>query len=150
MKARVICNPAASGGGYEPEELRRELEDYELEWITTESAGAATETAREWRDGLLIVAGGDSTITEVVNGLGLAGFPEGVTLGILPAGTGNDLAATLAIPEDPDEAEDVLRQNRVRTLDVARVRSERVGEQSFINVATGGWGRRSLGPPTER
>ena len=140
MKARVICNPAASGGSYEPEELRRELEDYELEWITTESAGDATESVREWRDGLLIVAGGDGTITEVVNGLGLAGFPEGVTLGILPAGTGNDLAATLAIPEDPDEAEDVLRQNRVRTLDVARVRSERVGEQFFINVATGGMG----------
>ncbi|MEJ7872640.1 MAG: hypothetical protein WKF67_10300 [Rubrobacteraceae bacterium] len=29
MKARVICNPAASGGGYDPEELRQELEDYE-------------------------------------------------------------------------------------------------------------------------
>ncbi len=57
VKARVICNPAASGGGYEPEELYQELEDYELEWITTESAGDATEAAREWRDGLLIVAG---------------------------------------------------------------------------------------------
>ena len=67
-------------------------------------------------------------------------LPAGVTLAILPAGTGNDLAATLAIPEDPDEAEDVLHQNRVRTLDVARVRSQRVGEQFFINVATGGMG----------
>ena len=113
VKARVIFNPAASGGDYNPEKLRQELGDYELEWITTESAGDAMEAAREWRDGLLIVAGGDGTITEVVNGLGLAGFPEGVTLGILPAGTGNDLAATLAIPEDPDEAEDVLHQNRV-------------------------------------
>jgi diacylglycerol kinase (ATP) len=140
VKARVICNPAASGGDYDPEKLRQELGDYDLEWITTKSAGDATEAAREWHDGLLIVAGGDGTITEVVNGLGLAGFPEGVTLGILPAGTGNDLAATLAIPEDPDEAEDVLHQNRVRTLDVARVRSERVGEQFFINVATGGMG----------
>jgi diacylglycerol kinase (ATP) len=140
LKARVICNPAASGGGYEPEDLRQELVGYELDWITTESAGDATEAAREWRDGLLIVVGGDGTITEVVNGFGLAGFPEGVTLGILPAGTGNDLAATLAIPEDPNEAVDVLRQNRVRTLDVARVRSERVGEQFFMNVATGGMG----------
>jgi diacylglycerol kinase (ATP) len=140
VKARVICNPAASGGDYDPEKLRQELGDYDLEWFTTKSAGDATEAAREWHDGLLIVAGGDGTITEVVNGLGLAGFPEGVTLGILPAGTGNELAATLAIPEDSDEAEDVLRQNRVRTLDVARVRSERVGEQFFINVATGGMG----------
>jgi len=137
----VICNPASSGGGYEPEEIHRELEGgYDLEWIITESPGDATEAAREWRDGLLIVVGGDGTISEVVNGLGRAGFPEAVTLAILPAGTGNDLATTLAIPDDPDEAEAVLRQNRVRTLDVVRVRSEGIGEQFFINVATGGIG----------
>ncbi|MCA1688738.1 MAG: diacylglycerol kinase family lipid kinase [Actinobacteria bacterium] len=140
LKARVICNPASSGGGYEPEELHRELEGYDLEWITTESPGDAAEAAREWRDGLLIVVGGDGTISEVVNGLGRAEFPEGIILAILPAGTGNDLAATLAIPEDPGEAAAVLRQNRVRTLDVVRVRSEGVGEQFFINVATGGMG----------
>jgi diacylglycerol kinase (ATP) len=75
-----------------------------------------------------------------VNGLGRAGFPEGVTLGILPAGTGNDLAATLCIPEDAELAEDVIRQNRERRLDVARVRSEGIGERFFINVATGGLG----------
>ncbi|MGH3085955.1 MAG: diacylglycerol/lipid kinase family protein, partial [Rubrobacteraceae bacterium] len=88
----------------------------------------------------LIVAGGDGTINEVVNGLGQAGFPENVTLGLLPAGTGNDLAATLAIPVDPDEAEKVLRQDRVRLLDAARVRSTGIGEKFFINVATGGLG----------
>ena len=140
LKARVICNPASSGGGYEPEELHRELEGYDLEWITTQSPGDATEAAKEWRNDLLIVVGGDGTISEVVNGLGRAGFPEAVTLAILPAGTGNDLAATLAIPDDPDEAEAVLRQNRVRNLDVVRVRSESIGEQFFINVATGGMG----------
>ena len=140
LKARVICNPASSGGGYEPEELHRELEGYDLEWITTRSPRDATEAAKEWRNGLLIVVGGDGTISEVVNGLGRAGFPEAVTLAILPAGTGNDLAATLAIPDDPDEAEAVLRQNRVRNLDVVRVSSEGIGEQFFINVATGGMG----------
>ena len=57
VKTRVICNPASSGGGYDPEVLHRELEGYELEWITTESPGDATEAAREWRDGLLIVVG---------------------------------------------------------------------------------------------
>ena len=140
LKARVICNPASSGGDYDPTELHGELEGYELEWITTESPGDAREAARKWRDGLLIVVGGDGTISEVVNGLGRAGFPAGVTLAILPAGTGNDLVATLAIPEDPAEAAAVLRQNRVRTLDVVRVRSEGIGEQFFINVATGGMG----------
>ena len=73
-----------------------------------------------------------------------------MTLAILPAGTGNDLAATPAIPEDPAEAVAVLRQNRVRTLDVARVRSEGIGEQYFLNVATGDGGGGLLVPPTER
>ncbi|MDQ3965350.1 MAG: diacylglycerol kinase family lipid kinase [Actinomycetota bacterium] len=139
-RARVICNPASGGGTWEPELLREELSGFELDWVETEGPEDATEAAKEWHDGLLIVAGGDGTVNDVINGLGKAGFPEGVTLALLPAGTGNDLAAALAIPEDPDEAEDVIRQNRVRTLDVARVRSKGVGERFFINVATGGIG----------
>src|ERR671929_148469 len=50
----------------------------------------------------------------------------------LPAGTGNDLAATVCIPEDPDLAKDVILQNRGRWLDVARVRSEGIDEKFFI------------------
>jgi diacylglycerol kinase (ATP) len=138
--ARVICNPTSGGGSYDPDEIREELEDLEIEWVQTEDSEDAIEAAEEWREGLLLVAGGDGTINDVVNGLGRAGFPEGVTLGILPAGTGNDLAATLCIPEDPGLAEDVIRQNRERKLDVARVRSEGIGERFFINVATGGLG----------
>lgn len=138
--ARVICNPSSGGGAYDPDAVRRELEGFDLDWVQTEGPEDAIEAAREWREGLLLVAGGDGTVNDVVNGLGRAGFPEGVTLGLLPAGTGNDFAATVRVPEDPDEAEDVIRQNRVRELDVARVRSAGVREQFFINVATGGLG----------
>jgi diacylglycerol kinase (ATP) len=139
-QARVICNPASGGGDYDPDEIRAELKGLEVEWIETEGPDDAIKAAEEWQEGLLIVAGGDGTINDVVNGLGRAGFPEDVTLGILPAGTGNDLAATLCIPEDPDLAEDVILQNRGRRLDVARVRSEGISERFFINVATGGLG----------
>jgi diacylglycerol kinase (ATP) len=139
-RARVICNPSSGGGAYDPDELREELGGFELDWVRTEGPEDAIQAAGEWREGLLLVAGGDGTVNDVVNGLGDAGFPEGVTLGILPTGTGNDLAATLCIPEDADLAEDVVRQDRVRTLDVARVRSEGIGERFFINVATGGLG----------
>ena len=139
-KARVICNPTSGGGLYDPDEIRRELDGLDLDWIETKGPEDAIDAAQDWRDGLLLVAGGDGTINDVVNGLGRAGFSEGVTLGILPAGTGNDLAATLAIPDVPELAEDVIRQKRERRLDVARVRSEGVGERFFINVATGGLG----------
>jgi diacylglycerol kinase (ATP) len=139
-RARVICNPA-SGGGCDPGAVREALgDDLDIEWIDTEGSGDARKAAREWDEGLLIVVGGDGTVNEVVNGLGKAGFPEDVTLAVLPMGTGNDLAATLAIPDRLEEAEEVIRESRIRTLDVARVRSEGVGERFFINVATGGFG----------
>ena len=139
-KARVIINPSSGGGTYDPDQLRDELSGFELDWVETEGPEDAKEAAGDLHEGLLIVIGGDGTINDIINGLGNAGFPEGVTLALLPAGTGNDLAATLAVPENPDEAEDVIRQHRVRTLDVAHVRSEKVGERYFINVATGGLG----------
>ena len=139
-RARVIYNPTSGGGAYDPDEIRNELDGMELDWIETKGPKDAVDAAQHWEEGLLIVAGGDGTVNDVVNGLGRAGFPEGVTLGILPAGTGNDLAATLCIPEEPELAEDVIRQNRERRLDVGRVRSEGIGERFFINVATGGLG----------
>lgn len=140
IRARVICNPASGGGDYDPESVKAELEGFDFDWIQTRDASDAIEAACDWSEGLLIVIGGDGTVNEVVNGLGKAGFPDGVTLAVLPAGTGNDLAATLAIPEDPDEAEQTIHQGRVRHLDAARVSSEGVGEKFFINVATGGFG----------
>jgi diacylglycerol kinase (ATP) len=139
-EVRVICNPSSGGGTCETDRLRETLGSFEPDWVETGSKDDAVEAAREWRDGLLLVAGGDGTINDVINGLGQAGFPESVTLGLLPSGTGNDLAATLAVPENPDWAKEVIRQNRVRTLDVARVRSRGIGERFFINVATGGIG----------
>src|ERR671915_1534495 len=139
-RVRVICNPSSGGGTCQTGRLRETLGGFEPDWVETRSKDDAVEAAREWRDGLLIVAGGDGTINDVINGLGEAGFPESVTLALLPSGTGNDLAATLTVPEDPDEAKEVIRQNRVRTLDVARVSSTGIGERFFINVATGGIG----------
>ncbi|MGI9048069.1 MAG: diacylglycerol/lipid kinase family protein [Rubrobacteraceae bacterium] len=139
-RARAICNPSSGGDDYSPDQVREEFHSIDLEWIETENAGDAKKAAREWRDGLLIVVGGDGTVNEVINGIGEAGFPEGVTLGILPTGTGNDLAATLAIPEDPDEAEDTIRQNRVRTLDgeERRVRAVNIAIGN-CRYAGGGW-----------
>jgi diacylglycerol kinase (ATP) len=145
-RARVICNPSSGGRTCEPDAVREALANYfDIEWIDTEGAGDAQEAAEEWSDGLLIVVGGDGTVNEVVNGLGRVGFPRDVTLAVLPMGTGNDLAATLAIPNDLEEAQDAIRKNRVRTFDVARIRSEGVGERFFINVATGGFGAETSG-----
>ena len=139
-RARVICNPSSGGGSCEPDAVREALADFDIEWVNTQGGGDALEAAEEWSSGLLIVVGGDGTVNEVINGLGRAGFPIDVTLAVLPMGTGNDLAATLTIPNDLEEAQEAIRENRVRTFDVVRVRSEGVGERFFINVSTGGFG----------
>jgi diacylglycerol kinase (ATP) len=139
-RTRVICNPSSGGGSCEPDEVREALADFDIEWIDTKGAGDALEAAEGWSGGLLIVVGGDGTVNEVINGLGRAGFPRDVTLAVLPMGTGNDLAATLAIPDELEGAQETIRKNRVRTFDVARVSSEGVGERFFINVSTGGFG----------
>ena len=137
--ARVIFNPASGGGAWTPEEIRAVLGDRRLDWVHTEHLGDAREAAREWR-GLLVVAGGDGTLNEAVHGIGLAGFPEDVTLALLPTGTGNDLARTLGVPTDPEGAAEVLRAGRMRSLDAARARSGEVVERFFVNVAVGGVG----------
>ncbi|MGB3681714.1 MAG: diacylglycerol kinase family protein [Rubrobacteraceae bacterium] len=142
-KARVIYNPASGGDGFDPEEVRRKLDGYELEWIETGSAEEAENAAWEWGEGLLVVAGGDGTVTQVVNGLGRAGFPGSVTLALLPMGTGNDLASTLAVPEDGEGAIETIRENSVRELDIIRVRHEADENRFLINVATGGVGART-------
>ncbi|MDP9474389.1 MAG: diacylglycerol kinase family lipid kinase [Actinomycetota bacterium] len=140
---RVIHNPTSGGGAWDGEALlRAALKDRKVEWIRTEHLGEARGAARDLREGLLVVAGGDGTVNEVVHGLGLAGFPERVTLALLPAGTGNDLARTLAVPINPEEAVDLMRAGRTRVLDAARVRSVDVGERFFVNVAVGGVGEK--------
>jgi YegS/Rv2252/BmrU family lipid kinase len=140
MDKRFRGSPLLIAGTGEPNRLREELSSFDLDWIETGSPDDAREAAREWDGGLLVVVGGDGTVNDVVNGLGESGFLEDITLAILPAGTGNDLAATLAIPEGPHQARKVIRQGRVRAIDVARVCSKGMGERFFINVATGGLG----------
>ncbi len=62
-RARVICNPSSGGGAHEPDELRRELEGFEIDWVETGGSEDAIEAAREWRDGMLIVAGATALST---------------------------------------------------------------------------------------
>jgi diacylglycerol kinase (ATP) len=140
QEVRVVYNPASGGAaGHTARDLRRELRDLRPELVVTGDKGDAYVAARSWRRGLIVAAGGDGTVNEVVNGLGGAGFPEGVTLAVLPLGTGNDLAATLGIPACPKKAVPILLQGITRKLDAARLRSEE-GESFFANVAAGGLG----------
>lgn len=84
----------------------------------------------------VVAAGGDGTVHEVVRGL-LEG-EGGAALGILPLGTGNDLARSLGIPLELEDAIETLRTSRPRSMDVLRVTLD--GEERICaNVANGGF-----------
>jgi diacylglycerol kinase (ATP) len=65
----------------------------------------------------LLVAGGDGTLHYAVQGL--AGTP--CALGVIPLGSGNDLAGTLGIPPDLDVAVERALNGEVRRIDLVRV-----------------------------
>jgi diacylglycerol kinase (ATP) len=84
----------------------------------------------------VVAAGGDGTIHEVVNALA-PDFGR-ARLAILPLGTGNDLARTLAIPADPAAALAVLDGGAERRIDLIRV--EAGGRSLYcVNAAAGGF-----------
>ena len=63
----------------------------------TETGGAQALRAIAQNATHLLIGGGDGTIREVVEAVAIAGLSDRVTLGILPAGTGNVLARNLSI-----------------------------------------------------
>jgi diacylglycerol kinase (ATP) len=117
--------------------LRKAVEQCEqIVCRTNSEAGRGAQMAREAvREGFTRIgaAGGDGTAHEVANGLVQArealGAAPGkekpeVAFGVVPLGTGNDLAGTLALPADPRDALAVLVRQRPRALDLLRITGE--------------------------
>ncbi len=138
-RARIIYNPT-SGRELFRKELAKVLQrfeeaGYETSAHATTGEGDATNAAKiavERRYDLLIIAGGDGTINEVVQGIAEAEYRPKV--GIIPAGTTNDFARALEIPRDIMKAVDIIIQdNSPKALDIGKV-----NEQYFINIAGGG------------
>lgn len=139
MKARIIVNPNAGSvddlAGLEAALSR--LPGTEI--CRTQRTGHAEELARQAvEEGaeLVVAAGGDGTLNEVVNGLSVD-FGR-ARLGLLPLGTGNDFARSIGVPADLDAAIAILLEGRFRRVDVARVT---LGAQSrwFLNMSAGGF-----------
>ena len=76
---------------------------------------------------MIVIGGGDGTLSAAASGVMQAKRP----LGILPTGTANDLARTLAIPEDLDEALRVIGKGHTRAIDIGSVNGT-----LFFNVAS--------------
>jgi YegS/Rv2252/BmrU family lipid kinase len=100
------------------------------EVLNTEHPDHATELAALAGDRLVIAAGGDGTVNEVLNGLS-----KDATLGILPLGTANVLARELGLPRNPEQAcRRILQGNRSR-IDVGVATNHDGAERRFACMA---------------
>src|SRR6476660_2232641 len=137
-RARLIYNPTSGR-----EILKRNLPDilqkleiagYETSCHATTGEGDATDAARiavEREYDIVIAAGGDGTINEVVNGLAEQEYRP--KLGIIPSGTTNDFARALHIPRDIGAAVDIITNGELIPVDIGRI-----NDKYFINIAGGG------------
>ncbi len=76
----------------------------------------------------LVVAGGDGSVA----GAAAAAARAGIPLAVVPAGTANDLAHALGLPDDLAAAcRLAVHGTRTRSLDLGRM-----GERPFVNVAS--------------
>ncbi len=123
----VIVNPAAGGG-----RARRAVP-----WIrdrlrtrsdaaiaVTSRPGEIEELASAARDrghARVIAVGGDGTVQEAINGLLSNGDP--IELGIVPLGSGNDLARSLGLPSGLEPGWRSAVGHATRRVDVAQARN---------------------------
>lgn len=137
-KVIIICNPGAGSVEDRPS-IRAQLEQYAGAQIRfTEGEGDGVRFAREAvAQGceIVIAAGGDGTLNEIVNGIAAAA--DRVRIGLVPLGTGNDFAKMLDLPKSTEECIEVLKAGKVRSIDMVRVTSDAV--RYFVNVSAGGF-----------
>lgn len=150
MPARTlfVVNPASKSGalGRRWRKLEKKLRAVlgeEFEVALTRGPRDAVRIAREAvRAGVetLIAVGGDGTASETVDGVLSAGVGGAPRVGLLPFGTGGDLARGLGIPKDFDAAIAALAAGKSRRIDAGRVslrgREGRETTLHFVNVAS--------------
>lgn len=137
-RARIIYNPTAGRETFRKhlgEVLEKlEIAGYETSCHSTTAEGDATTAAEDAvKRGfdLVVAAGGDGTLNEVV--AGISPFEKRPKIGLIPMGTTNDFARALQIPRGIDEALDIIIQGDTIPVDVGVM-----NDRHFINIAGGG------------
>lgn len=147
MRTCVIFNPAAKGG--KTRWFRAQLDDIARRAALklTRAAGDATRLAAEAvEEGceLVVAAGGDGTVNEVLNGLGRArdGFAR-AALGVLPLGTVNVFAREMGLSRRLGEDWSVIQRARLRLVDVC-VAEAGGARQYFVQMGGAGLDARAI------
>jgi diacylglycerol kinase (ATP) len=128
-KVIVILNPYAGRWLAQSQRGRVENELHtagiEFDFALTDGPNHAIQIAAEAAVqgySLVIAAGGDGTISEIVNGLLQAsGESTPPALGIMPLGSANDLVINLGLPVDLNQAARVIASGRSRSIDIGKL-----------------------------
>ncbi len=151
MTAKVILNPYA--GRWMAQKRKQEAEaalhaaGIEYELVLTTSPGHGTDLAKQAvLDGFdpIIAAGGDGSISEIINGIALASlgdlqdsdapaepFPR---LGILPMGSANDLVDNLGLPKELTSAAQIISAGNTRLMDLCQVNGRYFDNNAAIGL----------------
>jgi diacylglycerol kinase (ATP) len=141
-RAKLIVNPG-SGNPAEAtsrlEQATRYLLDYGVNVdiaLAHPVKAVVSITKKAVKNGYstVIAMGGDGTISAVVRGI----KDSGVQLGIIPAGTENDIAYSLGIPEDLKDACALIASDQARDLDVGWIRTKKKKKFYFFMVTAVG------------
>jgi diacylglycerol kinase (ATP) len=123
VRALLVVNRTARQGHLLGDAVRAELRRRGVEIVED-----ATATGID----AIVVAGGDGTVTrEIPRAIALD-----VPIGLVPLGTFNDLARTLAIPLDVGGACAVIAGGRARTIDAARVNGVYFLTEASIGISS--------------
>ena len=131
---RVVVRNPNSGDGKRTKRAKTIATDRGWEVQDSEGGDHITELASEaaHRADTVIACGGDGTLNKTIKGVQNAGKMDTVSLGVLPAGTGNDFADNIGV-SGIDHAFDVIESGEYRQLDLGMV-----NDRPFVNSCVGG------------
>ncbi len=138
MRVKVILNPCADVGrsGQNKDLIIAAAEKWGgLDLAVTGYHGHARQLAREALQedyDVIVAAGGDGTVHDVINGMLSDGKPRS-KFGLIPIGSGNDFAYAMGISTEIPKALEAIYRNQGRFIDLAKVEDDRGVQELFAN-----------------
>ncbi|MBW2995505.1 YegS/Rv2252/BmrU family lipid kinase [Candidatus Woesearchaeota archaeon] len=132
MKSLMIVNPA-SGAGYSLKilpKIKKCFEKNKYDLVFTSKNNCKSIAKNNTKYDLLIVVGGDGTINEVINGIMQS--KKKPAIAIIPSGTGNAYARTIAAPRHIKQICEKIDKPKFKKVDVIHLKKPNLYAIAFF------------------
>lgn len=146
QKIHFLVNPNSGGGSVRrnwesiSERIQKRIGNFNFTFTSAKGEGSslATELVNSGTQ-VLVIIGGDGTVSEVVDGVMRSKKPDSVSLVVLNLGTGGDFSKTLGVPGDLDMALQKIDHGKQKLVDVGKLLYKKDSgsdyiERYFINI----------------